>query len=222
MIMHRRRPVDRAVETYPHNLVLEQSCDGLVAGIDEVGCGPWAGPVMAAAVILFPDKLPMELLQSINDSKKLTARKRRYLYELLYDQQGHGALWSVGSASVEEISQHNIRQAALLAMQRAVGGLSQQPDIALIDGMIAPTLRCKTMTVKRGDGLSLSIGAASILAKVERDQHMHRLAEEYPVYSWQTNVGYGTAAHQRALDDYGPTPHHRPTFKPIARLLEHC
>lgn len=219
MIINRKRLIDSAVKTYPNNLILEQSYDGLVAGIDEVGCGPWAGPVMAAAVVLFPDKLPIELLQNINDSKKLTARKRCYLYELLCDQQGHGALWAVGSSSVEEISQHNIRRAALLAMQRAVIGLNQQPDIALIDGIIAPQLPCKTMTVKRGDGISLSIGAASIIAKVERDQHMRKLAEEYPGYSWETNVGYGTAAHREALHRYGVTPHHRPTFKPIAQLM---
>ena len=219
MIIKRKNQFHSDHKRYPDNFKLEQSYPGPVAGVDEVGYGPWAGPVMAAAAILWPAKLPLEIVNTINDSKKLTPLKRQYLFNLFQEHQGQGIIWAVGSASVEEISLYNIRGAALMAMQRAVKGLSLQPQTTLIDGIVAPVLPGKTVIIKRGDSLSLSIGAASIIAKVVRDTLMQRLALEYPGYSWETNVGYGTAAHHLALQRLGVTPHHRKTFKPIAQLL---
>jgi ribonuclease HII len=198
---------------------LELSLPGPVVGIDEAGCGPWAGPVMAGAAILFPDKLPRSFLSELNDSKKLTAKKRYNLYEVLCACQGEGAVWASGIATVEEIDALNIRQAAMLAMRRAVEKLPVQPRSALVDGIVPPQLECFVKTVKKGDSLSLSIAAASIVAKVERDLLMQKLAQEFPHYGWHTNAGYGTATHMSAIKQFGITVHHRKTYSPIAALL---
>ncbi len=184
---------------------------GPIAGIDEAGRGPWAGPVVAAAVILDPQNIPAGL----NDSKKLSAEKRNLcLAELI-----KAALLGVGIATVEEIDRLNILQASLLAMRRAVERLPKRPGIALIDGNRSPLLDCETRAVVKGDQKSLSIAAASIVAKVERDRMMVRLAEQHPEYGWERNKGYGTDQHQRALAAFGVTPHHRQSFKPIHKIL---
>jgi ribonuclease HII len=194
------------------NFSLESQAGGKVAGIDEAGRGPWAGPVVAAAAILDPATLPDSLLDHLDDSKKLTRKIREALFEEL---QGAAAI-GVGMADIDEIDRINILQATLLAMRRALDNLPVQPDFALVDGNRMPDLSCPCQTVIKGDGRSLSIAAASIVAKVTRDRLMGRLAEEFPGYGWERNAGYGTAEHKAALERLGITPHHRRSFAPIA------
>ncbi len=184
----------------------------LIAGVDEVGRGPWAGPVTAAAVILDPNHIP----PGLNDSKKLSSKKREALVNMIME---HGHV-GIGVASVAEIDQINILQASLLAMRRAIEALPVTPDYALIDGNRAPTdLPCPTETVVKGDGRVASIAAASIIAKVHRDAHMRALAIDHPEYGWDTNKGYGTEKHRVGLFYHGVTPHHRCSFKPIHNIL---
>lgn len=183
-----------------------------VAGVDEVGRGPLAGPVMAAAVVLDPDRIP----EGLNDSKALSALKRQSLYDQLIET----AQVSVGAASVEEIDKINILQASLLAMRRAIEGLACCPDLALIDGNQLPKpLPCSARTIVKGDTISLSVAAASIVAKIRRDALMWDLAQQYPDYGWDTNAGYGSKSHIAALQNLGPTPHHRRSFKPVHNML---
>ena len=189
----------------------------LVAGIDEVGRGPLAGPVVACAVILDPARLPAELALRIDDSKALRPIARRELFLRLQEH----AQFGVGGASVEEIDGLNILAASLLAMQRAVANLTVPPDIALIDGNRAPDLPCPARTVIKGDQLSLSIAAASIIAKVTRDRIMAELAQAHPGYGWERNAGYGTAEHRAALQRLGATPEHRHSFLPVRQCFSH-
>lgn len=189
----------------------EAALGGRVAGVDEVGRGPLAGPVMAAAVVLDPARLP----EGLNDSKQLSAKKREALYPLILEM----AQVSVGSASVEEIDEINILQATFLAMRRAVAGLSRLSHV-LVDGRMVPTgLPCAATGVVKGDSKSLSIAAASIVAKIERDRLMVDLAQQHPGYGWETNMGYGSKSHISALYALGPTPHHRRSFKPVYNML---
>ncbi len=183
----------------------------IIAGVDEAGRGPWAGPVVAAAVILDPRAIPAGL----DDSKKLAPSKREALFALL---QGCARI-GVGRASVAEIDAMNILNASLLAMARAVAALPAAPHLALIDGNRAPQLSCAAETLIRGDACCLSIAAASIIAKVTRDRIMHDLDTEFPGYGWKTNQGYGTRAHMEALMRLGVTPHHRLSFRPIHKML---
>ena len=194
------------------NYNLESQAGGKVAGIDEAGRGPWAGPVVAAAAILDPATLPRSLVARLDDSKKLNRKIRETLFGEL---QGKAAI-GVGIADIGEIDTINILQATLLAMRRALDNLPFQPDFALVDGNRAPDLPCPCRTVVKGDSRSLSIAAASIVAKVTRDRLMRRLAEEFPGYGWERNAGYGTAEHRAALERLGITPHHRRSFAPIA------
>ena len=198
------------------DFALEKEAGGVVAGVDEAGRGPWAGPVVAAAAILDPDTLPHHVQEQLDDSKKLTAKARDRLFDALTGNIYQG----VGIASVDEIDTQNILAATMLAMQRAVHNLPVQPDIALVDGNRAPDLSCPVRTVVRGDGLSLSIAAASIVAKVTRDRIMAELALKHPGYAWDRNAGYGTKAHREGLDRFGVTEHHRRSFKPIAAYLK--
>lgn len=184
---------------------------GPVTGVDEAGRGPWAGPVVAAAVILNPECIT----PGLNDSKKLTQARREALFTALQEQVAIG----VGFASVEEIDTLNILRASLLAMSRAVEALPLAPRWALIDGTHMPTLKCAGQTLVKGDGRSLSIAAASIIAKVTRDRLMRDLAAEFPDFGWERNKGYGTAAHIEALKTHGVTQHHRRSFKPIHKML---
>ena len=184
---------------------------GPVCGVDEVGRGPWAGPVVTAAVILDPATAP----EGLNDSKKLSVKRREALFEQL-QHAPHG----VGVASVEEIDQLNILNATYLAMRRAVEALPIAPGHALIDGNRIPhDLPCPAWAIVKGDARSASIAAASIIAKVTRDRIMADLAREFPGYGWETNAGYGVPAHQKALQALGVTPHHRRSFKPIHNML---
>jgi ribonuclease HII len=196
------------------DLSLEIEAGGIVAGVDEAGRGPLAGPVVAAAVILDP-QIPGWLADGIDDSKVLPAARRRELYGGIC----RCARIGVGAASVLEIESTNILLATFLAMRRAVMRLGATPDLALVDGHMAPALPCPARPVVGGDGLSLSIAAASIVAKVTRDRIMAALAPRYPGYGWETNVGYGTDAHRSALARLGITRHHRRTFSPIDNML---
>lgn len=184
----------------------------LVAGVDEAGRGPLAGPVVAAAVILDP-RFP---IAGLADSKKLTAARR----EMLFDEIRAKALCcSVAQASVEEIDQINILQATLLAMQRAVRGLRLKPGKVLVDGNRLPTLDIRAEAIVKGDATVPSISAASILAKVTRDRMLRELDATHPAYGFATHKGYGTAMHLQALRTLGATPHHRRTFAPVAAVL---
>ncbi|MSU90470.1 ribonuclease HII [Rhodobacteraceae bacterium 2CG4] len=183
-----------------------------VCGIDEAGRGPWAGPVVAAAVILDPAAVP----EGIDDSKKLTARRREALFLALRGCAQIG----IGAASVREIDRINILQASYLAMRRAVAALPVPPRRALIDGNGVPGgLPCPGQAIVGGDGTEPAIAAASIVAKVTRDRIMVALAQQYPGYGWDTNVGYGVKAHFEALQSLGVTPHHRRSFKPVHKIL---
>jgi len=182
-----------------------------VAGVDEAGRGPWAGPVVAAAVILDRENTP----DGLRDSKTLTEKRRRELAAALWKTSRIG----VGVASVDEIDTMNILRASLLAMERAVANLPVAPAIALIDGHIKPKVACPAYTVIKGDAKSMSIAAASIIAKTTRDRMMHELARDYPNYQWHSNKGYAAPAHRAALDEYGVTPHHRRSFSPIHKML---
>jgi ribonuclease HII len=192
---------------------LEAAADMIVAGVDEAGRGPLAGPVVAAAVVLsvsYP-------IDGLADSKTLSALRREALAVQI---RAHASAWALGMASVEEIDRLNILQATLLAMQRAVQGLAMTPDLVLVDGNRAPRLSCPVRTVVRGDALIKSISAASILAKVARDDILQHLDGEYPGYGFAIHKGYPTAAHQRALETLGPSPVHRRSFGPVRRLLD--
>lgn len=183
-----------------------------IAGVDEVGRGPLAGPVMAAAVVLDPGAIP----EGLNDSKQVTAKRR----EALAAQLAQVAQVGVGVAEVAEIDRLNIRRAAHLAMLRALDALPAPPDMALIDGRDRPDdLPCAAHAIIKGDTKSLSIAAASIVAKVARDRVMTALAADFPGYGWETNAGYPTKAHRAALLDIGVSPHHRRSFRPVHNIL---
>ncbi|TNF64745.1 MAG: ribonuclease HII [Rhodobacteraceae bacterium] len=183
-----------------------------VAGVDEVGRGPLAGPVTAAAVVLAPGAIP----EGLNDSKKLTARARDALAERL----ALCAEVSVAHASVDEIDALNILRASHLAMERAVAALTPAPDFLLIDGNLIPRgLTIPSRAVVKGDARSLSIAAASIVAKCARDRIMVDLAQQHPGYGWETNAGYPSKGHRDALRNLGVTPHHRRSFKPVHNIL---
>ena len=194
-------PVDlRALEEELHGKGLR-----LICGVDEAGRGPLAGPVCAAAVILPRGFLPAGL----NDSKKLSERKREALFPVI---QENALAWSVAFGSVEEIESLNILQATFLAMNRAIEGLNPQPELALIDGNRDREIRVPSMAVVGGDGRCACIAAASILAKVSRDRLMLELARQYPEYGFEQHKGYGTKAHYEALRRYGPCAAHRMSF----------
>jgi ribonuclease HII len=183
-----------------------------VAGVDEVGRGPLAGPVVAAAVILNPESIP----DGLNDSKKLTAKRREFLTPLLRQS----AVVGLGVASVEEIDALNILQASLLAMRRAVADLPITPDHLLVDGNRLPRdLPCPATPVVGGDAISPSIAAASIVAKTWRDDVMKKAAVQFPGYGWETNAGYPTKCHKSALRNLGVTPLHRRSFAPVRDIL---
>ena len=191
---------------------LDWDLPGLMAGVDEAGRGPLAGPVFAAAVIL-DDLLP---IQGLADSKKLTPKKREHLYEIIKAQ---ALCFCVATASVEEIDQLNILQATLLAMQRAVKGLRLKPSKVLVDGNRLPVLDIRAEAIVKGDSTVPSISAASILAKVERDRWCVEVDAQFPNYGFLTHKGYGTQMHLRALQEPGPCVLHRRSFAPVAKLL---
>lgn len=197
----------------------ELRCEGgrgsiRIAGIDEVGRGPLAGPVVAAVAVIDRTLARRKLLRLIDDSKKLALEDREKAYDAMI---ASGAVrFAVGEASVAEIDTINILQATFLAMRRALQAMAEPPDIVLIDGnQVPPGLGCHAETIVGGDAASYSIAAASIFAKVTRDRTMLRLAETFPGYGWHTNRGYGSREHLAALRRLGPTPHHRTSFAPV-------
>lgn len=187
---------------------------GRVCGIDEAGYAPLAGPIVAAAVVLPPGPKPRQL-RGLTDSKLLTARQREHFFAVIHRLADVG----VGMATVQEIDRLNIFQADMLAMQRALAALPAPPDAALVDGRSAPPVPCPVETVVKGDRRSLSIAAASVVAKVVRDRLMQELAASCPGYGWHTNVGYGTDEHYLGLLRLGPTDHHRRSFAPLTTLF---
>ncbi len=190
-----------------------------IAGIDEAGRGPLAGPVFAASVILPKDYSP-EWLSLLDDSKKLSEKKREYLY--LHIKEDPKILWNIAQSSVAEIEKNNILQATYLAMARAAKGLPKAPDHCLIDGNPVPSFPFPSTNLIKGDGKSYSIAAASILAKVARDHYMVEIAEEFPQYGFHKHKGYGTKAHLEALHCHGASPHHRKTFAPVGKAMENA
>ncbi len=208
-------PAYHAIMTGPNFSFEQDACKNgfrRIVGVDEVGRGPLAGPVVAAAVWLNPDDLP----KGLDDSKKLTAKQRAALKTLIEDKGDIG----IGQASVAEIDQINILRASHLAMERAIAALSIPPDYVLIDGNMIPRgLTISTEAIVKGDSKSLSIAAASIVAKQYRDKLMVDLAQQHPGYGWEKNAGYPTKAHLDALQNLGVTPVHRRSFKPVHNIL---
>jgi ribonuclease HII len=188
-----------------------KTIEGPIAGVDEAGRGPLAGPVIAAAVIFDRKRIP----KGLNDSKQMTPEAREEAYERIMKC----AIVGVGDASVDEIDLVNIRQATHLAMARAVRALARPAAFALVDGNDPPALPCRCDTIIDGDARSVSIAAASIIAKVTRDRIMKALHEEHPGYGWVTNMGYATEAHREALNRLGPCRHHRRSFAPVYQIL---
>jgi len=184
----------------------------MVAGVDEVGRGPLAGPVIAAAVILDPSRP----ITGLRDSKKLTAARRAELAAII---EAQALAIGIGRAEVAEIDLLNILRASLLAMERAVGNLAVQPDVVYVDGNVTPNLAMPAVAVVGGDDRVASISAASIVAKVIRDREMDRAAAHYPNYGFERHKGYATAAHLEALDRFGPSPLHRRSFAPIRAVI---
>ena len=195
-----------------YQVALPWDMTGLVAGVDEAGRGPLAGPVVAAAVIL--DEL--KPIEGLADSKRLTARKREQLYDEI---RAKALCFSVAQASVQEIDALNILQATLLAMRRAVEGLRLIPKLVLVDGNRLPVLPMRAEAIVKGDDLVPAISAASILAKVTRDRWCHEVDTLYPVYGFARHKGYGTAVHLAALQTHGACPEHRTSFRPVTDVL---
>lgn len=213
----KRKSEPAEAEHYTPDLRFEQEARAAgyatVCGIDEAGRGPLAGPVVAAAVVLPPD---FELA-GLTDSKQLTAKKRDKLFEAL--MQDERVQKSIAFATAAEIDEHNILRATHIAMARAAQGLPHAADAALIDGLPVPNFPLPSKSIVKGDSRSLSIAAASILAKVTRDRYMQELDAAYPAYGFAKHAGYGTAAHLAALREHGPCAEHRRSFAPVAQLL---
>lgn len=203
------------------DFILEAAADGLVAGVDEAGRGPLAGPVLAAAVI-FPRAPDDTLAALLDDSKRLDAAAREAAFDALCAARARGdVLIAIAAASADEIGRLNILRATHLAMARAVARLPVAPAIALVDGNQPPPLICDVRCVIGGDGLSLSIAAASIAAKVTRDRAMARLGLRHPAYGFERHAGYPTPSHREALARFGATPHHRRGFRPVEDALHY-
>ncbi|HCU06714.1 MAG TPA: ribonuclease HII [Holosporales bacterium] len=203
---------------YKPSFDLENSYNGdFIAGIDEAGCGPWAGPLVAAACILDQTKISQNLLVHINDSKTLSIKKREAIYEKLI--QDDSVLYSVYIMDITEFNKLGLAKALPLTIGRAVANLRTKPKHILMDGIRDPKVGIPTSLIIKGDQKSYSIAAASIIAKVTRDRLMQQLSIIHPEYNWGKNAGYGTKDHQKALETYGVTPYHRTCYKPIQKLL---
>ena len=186
-----------------------------ISGVDEAGRGSWAGPVVAAAVVFEKKEWPNIVNIGLDDSKKLSPKRRRDFFDIIQDNADVG----VGLASVVEIDQINILQATFLAMDRALGNLQVTPDYTLIDGDKVPPVRYRAESIVKGDSRSISIAAASIVAKVTRDELMIELGLNFSNYAWERNMGYGTKKHKEGLERFGVTEHHRKSYKPIINIL---
>lgn len=201
---------------------LENEENGFVAGIDEAGRGPWVGPVVAGCVVFVNRDVNPYLLDNLNDSKKISKKKREKLYEILMEEKQKGnILIGIGEASSKEIDEFNILNATFMAMNRALENSLAKPLLVLVDGNKVPKgLNIKAKAIVKGDSRSYSISAASIVAKVYRDKLMEEMAKKYPFYGFDKNAGYGTKEHIEALDKYGITPEHRKSYAPIKERLK--
>ena len=201
---------------------LEDEENGFVAGIDEAGRGPWVGPVVAGCVVFVNRDVNPYLLDNLNDSKKISKKKREKLYEILMEEKQKGnILIGIGEASSKEIDEFNILNATFMAMNRALENSLAKPLLVLVDGNKVPKgLNIKAKAIVKGDSRSYSISAASIVAKVYRDKLMEEMAKKYPFYGFDKNAGYGTKEHIEALDKYGITPEHRKSYAPIKERLK--
>lgn len=198
----------------------DQFQDVIVAGIDEAGCGPLAGPVVAAAVVIDRASFPIDILEKINDSKKMTVKVRQWVYESVINAPYLD--YATGLATADEIDTINIANATKLAMARAFLSLKNKPSVALIDGIRMPQVDAQTVMIKQGDQKCYSIALASIIAKVTRDNIMEKLHEQHPHYGWIKNAGYGTQSHIEAIETWGATPYHRKSFSPIKERLAYA
>ena len=201
---------------------LEDKCLGIVAGVDEAGRGPWVGPVVAGCVTFCSRDVDPYLLDNLNDSKKLSKKKREVLYDLIQEEakKGHMVI-GIGEASAKEIDEINILNASFLAMKRALIAAKVCPDLVLVDGNREPKdFPCQVKAVVKGDAKSYSISAASILAKVYRDRLMEKMALKYPGYGFEKNAGYGTKTHIEGLKQFGITPEHRRSYTPIKAFIK--
>ena len=203
---------DFSIEHEISKLINKKNC--IIVGVDEVGYGSLAGPVVAAAVF-FP-KHDNNIIHNINDSKKLTPKKRLEIYQTITSI----VKWHIGSANVQEIDQYNILNATHIAMTRAITGLNSQIDYVIVDGNKVPDIQWDAKSIIGGDSISISIAAASIIAKVTRDKLMETLHIQYPEYNWHKNKGYGTKHHLESLYKYGKTIHHRNTFAPVPEITK--
>lgn len=201
---------------------LEDKYQGIVAGVDEAGRGPWVGPVVAGCVAFIKRNVNPYLIDNLNDSKKLSKKKRELLFDLIQEEAKKGNLLiGIGEASAQEIDDINILNASFLAMKRALSAAKVKADVVLVDGNREPKdFPCTVKAVIKGDAKSYSISAASILAKVYRDRLMEEMAEKYPYYGFEKNAGYGTKEHVAGLCQYGVTPEHRKSYAPIKKILE--
>ncbi len=204
------------------DFLLEDAVEGMVAGVDEAGRGPWVGPVVAGCAVFLTRDVDERLLQNLNDSKKLSKKKREMLYELLLSEKEKGnMLLGIGEATAKEIDEINILNASFLAMKRAVVEARVQPTLILVDGNREPKdFGFPVKAVVKGDAKSYSISAASILAKVYRDRLMEDMAKQYPGYGFEKNAGYGTKAHVDGLKQFGVTPEHRRSYAPVKEFLK--
>lgn len=204
------------------NFEIEDEYVGVIAGVDEAGRGPWVGPVVAGCVVFLDRKVDEFLLNNLNDSKKISKKKREQLYEVLYKEKENGKiLIGVGITSAKEIDDINILNASFLAMKRAIDDAKANPCMVLVDGNREPkNFGYKTKAVIKGDAKSYSISAASIIAKVYRDKMMEDMAKKYPGYGFEKNAGYGTKAHIEGLKLYGVTPEHRLSYAPVKEFVK--
>ena len=204
------------------NFEIEDEYEGMIAGVDEAGRGPWVGPVVAGCVVFLDRNVDEFLLNNLNDSKKISKKKREQLYEVLYKEKENGKiLIGVGITSAKEIDEINILNASFLAMKRAIDDANANPCMVLVDGNREPkNFGYKTNAVIKGDAKSYSISAASIIAKVYRDRMMEDMAKKYPGYGFEKNAGYGTKAHIDGLKLYGITPEHRLSYAPVKEFVK--
>lgn len=189
-----------------------------IAGIDEVGCGPWAGPLIACACIIEQNKIPQSLLMTIDDSKKIAKQKREDIYQRILEEKEKSLFFGIGIVEIDIFNQITLKNALPFAMKESIHKLPIKPDQLLIDGIRNPQINIPTKMIKKGDQESYSIAIASIIAKVTRDNIMTQLHEQYPEYGWDKNAGYGTKQHMQAIKKYGLTPQHRTCFKPIQKF----
>ncbi len=204
------------------NFEIEDEYVGLIAGVDEAGRGPWVGPVVAGCVVFLDRNVDEFLLNNLNDSKKISKKKREQLYEVLYKEKENGKiLIGVGITSAKEIDEINILNASFLAMKRAIVDANANPCMVLVDGNREPkNFGYNTKAVIKGDAKSYSISAASIIAKVYRDRLMEDMAKKYPGYGFEKNAGYGTKTHVEGLKIYGVTPEHRLSYAPVKEFVK--